>query len=299
MPAHPVKSFRTTRRSQQTDGLTIMKMRSARILERKVKTLMKDIYYFPVDVLDVLSGRRDEMTPPRRLIFVGDGDFRKTGNEFFKYFLDFAGLVSSSKVLDIGCGIGRMAIPLTNYLTSGTYEGIDIVPRGIKWCEKNISSRYPNFHFQLADVYNMWYNPSGICVPSEYRFPFADQSFDFVFLTSVFTHMLPAELENYLAEIARVLKPQGRLLATYFLINEESERLILQSRSTLDFRYSGPGYLTISEGKPEAAVGYREEYIRGLYNKRGLELTGPIHYGSWCGRENFVSYQDMIITVKK
>ena len=41
---------------------------------------------------------------------------------------------------------------------------------------------------------------------------------DVAFLTSVFTHMLPEDVEHYLDELARVLKPGGRTLITWFLL---------------------------------------------------------------------------------
>jgi hypothetical protein len=70
-----------------------------------------------------------------------------------------------------------------------------------EWCQGNISSKYPNFRFQLADVYNTEYNPGGTHRASEYESPYEDESFDFVILTSAFTHMLPEEVSNYLSEI--------------------------------------------------------------------------------------------------
>jgi len=45
----------------------------------------------------------------------------------------------------------------------------------------------------------------GTVAASEFVFPFADASFDFVSLASVFTHMLPVDLEHYAGQIARVL----------------------------------------------------------------------------------------------
>ena len=58
------------------------------------------------------------------------------------------------RVLDIGCGVGRIAIPLTGYLGGGgQYDGFDVVPGGIAWCEKNISIPFPHFRFELADIY--------------------------------------------------------------------------------------------------------------------------------------------------
>ena len=55
-------------------------------------------------------------------------------------------------------------------------------------------------------------------------FPCADNSFDLVFLTSVFTHMFAGDVENYLSEISRVLKPGGKCLITWFLLDEVSRK---------------------------------------------------------------------------
>ena len=65
------------------------------------------------------------------------------------------------RVLEVGCGIGRMAVPLTGYLSGGEYEGFDGMPKAIEWCQENISSEYPKFRFQVADVYNKKYNLRG------------------------------------------------------------------------------------------------------------------------------------------
>jgi ubiquinone/menaquinone biosynthesis C-methylase UbiE len=260
---------------------------------------MKYTAYACVDVLDFLRGRRDPLVPPRRMIFVGNGDFKKIGDEFLRYFIELGGLKPGDKVLDVGCGIDRMAVPLTQYLNAnGKYEGFDIVAQGIDWCIKNIASRHPNFHFQVADVYNQGYNPRGRFDAAQYKFPFADASFDFVFLTSVFTHMLPRELENYLAEIVRTLRKNGRCLITFFLLNEESLQLIEARQSTLDFKFELSGCRTTDNNKPENAVAFEENYIRTLYGKYGLRIMEPIHYGSWCGRRNFLSYQDIIVASK-
>ena len=50
---------------------------------------------------------------------------------------------------------------------------------------------------------------------------------------------------------------------------------------------------------PESAVAYDEPYIRTLFPRCGLEIAEPIHYGSWCGRIEFLNYQDIILAVKK
>jgi len=161
--------------------------------------------------------------------------------------------------------------------------------------QKNISSKYPNFHFRLAELFNKRYNPKGKYKASEYKFPYGNESFDFVFAKSVFTHMLPQDMENYFSEIARVLRRGKRCLISFFLLNEESLKLINAKKSTLDFKYDFEKYRTIDPNTPESAVCYDEAFILGLYKKYGLKINQPIRYGSWCGRLNFLSYQDIII----
>ena len=49
---------------------------------------------------------------------------------------------------------------------------------------------------------------------------------------------------------------------------------------------------------PEAVTGYEEDFVRAVYDRYNLEIKEPIHYGAWCGREKFLSYQDLILAFK-
>lgn len=273
-----------------------MKRVIKRWLTRPVRTFIRRIYYYLMNPIYLLLCPRDKLLPPpAKRAFMSKGDFEKVGDEFFQYFIELGALKPDEKVLDVGCGTGRMAVPLTKYLDKrGSYEGFDIVPEGIKWCQEKITSQYPNFRFQLADIFNKRYNPKGKYKASEYKFPYENESFDFVFLTSVFTHMLPEDMENYFREITLVLKKGGRCLITFFLLNEESEQLINKGKSSLDFKYKFATYQIIDTGIPEKAICYDEAFILGLYEKHGLKIKLPVHYGSWCGRTDFLSYQDII-----
>jgi ubiquinone/menaquinone biosynthesis C-methylase UbiE len=259
-----------------------------------------------LDLLDASLGRRDALTPPRRLMYVGTehfftrSDFNSIGEKLLHHLVDIGGLKPSDNVLDVGCGVGRMAAQLTRYLSpQSTYHGFDIVSEGIEWCVENISPRFPNFHFHHSDIYNSRYNPCGKVQSSEYRFPFRDGQFSFVFLTSVFTHMLSPEVRNYLSEIQRVLAPNGRCLITYFLLNSDSQLLLDTGKSTLDFRFPIFDGKVVNESIPEVAVAFDETYIRDLYRICRLSVVDPIHFGSWCGRPTNVGYQDVVIGVKR
>jgi len=226
-------------------------------------------------------------------------EFKANGEEFLKIYRDVAHLRPDERMLDVGSGIGRKTLPLTQYLSErAVYEGIDITKAGVDWCREKITARFPNFRFQHIDVYNKYYNPSGTCPPSEYRFPFGDGTFSFVMLGSVFTHMMPADLENYLSEVKRVLTPGGRCLISYFLLNDESIRLIGAGRSTLEFKHVFGKYRTETLEKPELAIAFDEDWIRGLYRERGLTI-GRLDHGSWCGRRDYLSYQDLVLATKE
>jgi len=243
---------------------------------------------------------KDPTLPPIRLDFVGGSDFKATGFEFLRYFTEYGGLKPEHAVLDIGSGIGRMAIPLTNFLKKGRYEGVEIVTTGVEWCSRNITPRYPNFRFHHVDIYNKSYNRKGTVKAAEYRFPFDDATFDFVFLTSVFTHMLTADVQHYIAEIARMLKPGGSVLATWFLLNDETAALLKQHPETLQIVNTVPGHeavRTASLHSPEDATGYPESFVKECFAANGVPVEKVIP-GAWCRREDFVSYQDMVVARK-
>jgi len=104
------------------------------------------------------------------------------GETLFKY----------GKILDFGCGCGRLMIPLGFMVSPEKIFGTDIDKNAIRWLE----SHYPSF--QNLDV-------NRAKPPTKY----SDGMFDFVYGVSVFTH-LPEKMQNaWLEELSRILKPGG------------------------------------------------------------------------------------------
>lgn len=243
--------------------------------------------------------KKGTLTPPHELSQYVGGNFEEVGKEFFEFFIQIGKLKPHEKVLDVGCGVGRMAVPLINYLNvHGSYYGFDLFKAGITWCQNNISVIHNNFHFEHVDIYNQLYNPRGKESASQYQFPYKDESFDFVLLTSVFTHLLPKELEHYLSEIVRVLKKDGRCFITFFLINPESSYYLNSGLSTLGFYHQVENCYVVNPDMPNFAVAYSEDEIQLLLNKYKLKIIDKPYYGSWCGRTKFTSYQDIILISK-
>lgn len=263
-------------------------------LRKKVSTLKLILH----DKYEVWVGRRNPMTPPARLVHINAGDAEKIGNAFLKYFIELGGLKNTDDVLDVGSGFGRMAVPLTRFLSSSShYEGMEIIDGGVEWCTRKITPRFKNFHFTKIDVKNNRYNPEGTVKASDLKFPFNDESFDFIILTSVFTHMLPSDVDNYLSEISRVLKKDGRSFITYFLLNDISLGSVKNGNSQFHLKYSFENCKIESEEDPEYVVAYSEDEINALYKKHHLEYSS-VYYGNWSGRKDGLSFQDIVIGEK-
>jgi ubiquinone/menaquinone biosynthesis C-methylase UbiE len=265
----------------------------------KLKWKVYHIYRFFHDLSYSIRKNKNNLCPSGRT-FVGDGNFVEIGNEFFQYFIDLCNVKRSAKILDLGSGMGRMAIPFTKYLDqNGIYCGFDVFKSGIQWSQKYITSQFSNFNFTHFDIYNKEYNPDGKISPTKFTFPYDDNYFDLVFATSVFTHLLPSDLPHYFSEINRVTKPNGVCLLTFLLLNEESMKLVQEKKSKILFEHYDDNHALMLRNIPEHTIAYDENFIHSIYNTTNLVISDPIHYGSWCGRDKFKSSQDIIISIKQ
>lgn len=240
---------------------------------------------------------KKDLVPPQLFNYVGGIGFSGIGKGYFNYIQKFCDVKSNENILDIGCGIGRVAIHFINYLDSeGRYEGFDVVKKGVNWCNVKIKRKYPNFSFQHVNIYNKEYNKKGTIDAKDFVFPYEDSSFDFAFATSVFTHMLPDATAHYLEEIHRVLNKDGRCLISCFILNEESKKHMLNSE--FNFTQVDNRYGVLVEDNPEAAIAYEEDFIKEIFSEARLDIIHPIHYGTWSGRGAEVGGQDIIVVGK-
>jgi SAM-dependent methyltransferase len=131
--------------------------------------------------------------------------------------LNHEGMIEpGSDFLDVGCGCGRVARGLLS-TSIRSYTGFDRHPGMIDWCKENLAdSRFTFDFFDLKSVYTAWDNHQGATDAGEFAFPYAPESFDGCLLASVFTHMHPREVRNYLGELARIMRPGGKVLLSIF-----------------------------------------------------------------------------------
>ena len=270
------------------------------LLPRQMRWALRKMYMAPVDLADRLLGRHDPGLPPKAHVFTGASlDFAASGKRTLETICSITGANQSSHFLDVGCGIGRLAIAMPDFLeANGGYEGFDIVPEGIEWCKQHILGPHDNIHFTLADIYNKEYNPKGSKQSADYQFPYADETFDVAVLISVFNHMLPIDVDRYVGEIARVLKKNGRICASCYIMTPESLQLMTSGRGTVHFKHNLGSHWIHSGRVPELGIAYDERYLRGIYSKHGLSDPPDIYFGRWCGRPTGLDVQDVVVATK-
>lgn len=193
----------------------------------------------------------------------------------FWMFVFSEGLANAkSSILDIGSGCGRWAHWLRDYnfrgrRFSGTYAGIDIDAEAIAWCEKHYDAERFRFHHSTHS--SVSYNQRGEA--SHYRVPEADGTMDLVVSNSLLTHVLEAELENYLRESYRLLRSGGAIMHSHF--NLDYPPATYGTRHTFQ-HIVGNAYVESLE-QPEAAVAYRTDYLFRLARRIGFKDCEIVH----------------------
>lgn len=248
-------------------------------------------------LMNAVQHNRFMPRPDPDSVFVGDGDFQAVGAEFLGHFIRMGGLLPECRVLDIGCGIGRMAVPLTQYIDpeKGSYCGIDPVAGGINWCQRMVSPAYPNFEFRLLDIAHALYNPNGEINGNELVLPYEDRQFDFIIMTSVVTHLPEEEVEAYFREAERLLAPGGRLFLTAFIVDKTAQENTSNKRDArLGFQRAGNGPCWfVPEMPPLAAVGYEDGFLDRVLTSAGLRILSK-SLGHWRGVPSN-HYQDVFV----
>lgn len=234
---------------------------------------------------------------------VGGGDPWEVARQNFTALHYLTQLQPTMRILDFGCGCGRVAVPLLDFLSpEGRYVGVDIIPAMVEFCHREIASEYDNASFYLSPDHNGMYDKfkqaDGSELPRLAKLAeLGEASFDVIIAFSVFTHLTHKDASRYLALLAKLLKPGGKLFASCFLINESSRELLREGKSTTPFGTD------VTEDKqtyyadcqePLTCVGFPERELEAMGHACGLEPF-VTYYGHWCGRAPRHSFQDIMV----
>jgi len=155
-------------------------------------------------------------------------------------------LDKTSRLLDFGCGCGRVLRYLPGEIGACQLFGTDVDAEAIRWCRTH-----------LGDVAQFFVNQSS--PPS----PFEDNFFDLVLSVSIFTHLPETMQFDWLAELSRITRPGGHL----FLSVRNEDVVPVEAAALHDFRARGFGFEEniIGEELPEY---YHTAYHTAAYVRR-------------------------------
>jgi len=167
----------------------------------------------------------------------------------------------NSRVLDIGCGLGRLPIGIIRIIGEIDYTGIDVDKISINWCKRFIGKYHPSFKFHHLSVYNERYNDKGTKIDRNFHFDFADSSIDIIYLFSVFSHTTEEDMRIYLKEFNRILRDKGSVFFTTFV--EENVPDITFNPENYSIKCSGPLHI----------VRYNKDYIFSIIKEYGFTIV--------------------------
>lgn len=212
------------------------------------------------------------------------------------------------RMLDVGCGVGRLYLAAKPYLTaSDEYIGIDITERSIAICREKFAQSNVSFMHTLGS--NRYY-ASNATEGDPRSWVLESGSFNLVTALSVWTHLREEDWKYYLAEVARVLAPGGKAIITFFVLDELYKPELKSSKKSLfypqpenkwifdrqayeskDWKY--PSWAEV----PEVAVGVPKHTFDQEVRNAGLEV---VHYlpGQWKDQPGFF-FQDVVVFEKR
>jgi SAM-dependent methyltransferase len=169
------------------------------------------------------------------------------------------GLRKDDYVIDVGCGSGRLAKPLSQYL-SGKYLGLDLVPSLCDYARQLV--RRPDWRFEVTE---------GLAIPE------VDDVADMACFFSVFTHLLHEHSYRYLQEAKRVLKPGGKIIFSFLEFAIPAHWAIFEAMRTRNDE-SSPLNMFMSRDGIEAWALHLDLHIEAIHDgdKPHIPLPYPI-----------------------
>lgn len=253
-------------------------------------------------VRDIFQAMRTEQIDGHSLSdVVGGGDPELVAQEVVTVIEKYAKLNFGDSVLDVGCGCGRIAAALTQYINhNGHYIGIDIVPGLIEFARNFITPRYPHFQFVLLNesnrTYDSWRRTGGENGVSKLTEAVSPQSIDLAIAVSLFTHLDYADAVTMLTSIHHALKSNGRVFVTVFVLDADTIGGIEDGRAAFSFQHrtaTGRLYAEKSDD-PTFAVAYDSGLLEGLISSASFQLERRVR-GYWSNGGPGESFQDVLI----
>ncbi len=268
----------------------------------KILTAIRNVIYRLLDILFIPFDRK-YILRTRNISQIPTKDNRRGGKQSYAEWAHVIGIFQTlmflnlekkdnNMICDVGCGTGLLANASKPFLgENGKYFGIDVRKKDIEFCRRHYrSSNYEFIHFDVN-------NPAFAAdqESKQLQWPIESNYFDLISALSVWTHLNEEEASFYFNEICRVLKPEGKAIVTFFLLDEIYEQGFNKRKSQygeyhMTFQdkwiFDQPSYGSNAwfhpkwAKVPEDAIGITNDGLARLTSNSGLRLIRN-YQGNW------------------
>ncbi len=218
-------------------------------------------------------------------------------------FLMTLGLNKTSVLLDYGCGLGRLGYAASRFLDeSGQYIGYEPNQEALRFLRTAYEGKR-NFRFygeelpSEEDYVAVHAGVRGRSGKSSLALDLRDvgRIVDIQFSGSVTTHMWMPAINNLLGNLNAVVKPDGVCVNTWLIIDDFARYALSSGVADRKLPYVVDGAHTYSRENPLVCTAYDLGAVEAAYEAAGHRIQ-KIYWGSWSGRENGVTYQDIVVS---
>jgi cyclopropane fatty-acyl-phospholipid synthase-like methyltransferase len=238
---------------------------------------MKAIVYKTSKLIKSILPKKDFVEVSGSVIPAKHGRCCGTGFRDNEYYLDSAekdakrlveqfGCNRKTRIMDVGCGQGRLPIGILRVIGELNYLGIDVNQACVDWCTRHIGTAHPSFKFRRLNVYNERCNKEGVKLDQNFRFDVEPGSIDIVWLYSVFSHTTEEDMRTYLWAFQNVLSKNGKVFFTTFV-----------EKDVPNFSVNPDGYVFEKCSGPLHIVRYNEAYLLSLLGELGYSIQNYTH----------------------
>jgi SAM-dependent methyltransferase len=185
------------------------------------------------------------------------------------------GYTKRSRVVDVGCGLGRLATGMLVEFGDVEYLGLDVDKYFVEWCKQNIEAYHPTYRFIHLDVVNELYNPEGTVDGDRIHLPVESASADIVYMWGVFTNMGPEQVEIYASEISRIAREGAACFLTAF-VEDDVPQVTLNPT----------GYVPYDCNAPLVAVRYNTQWLFSAFRRHGLRVEDFRYHDSMFPKQS-------------
>jgi SAM-dependent methyltransferase len=284
--------------------------------------LKKLVQMAPYDVLDEVYVPLDKqhVRRTRNIRLIPGQDSRRGGKYSYAEWGHVIGIIQTLlfihaerrenlSILDVGCGTGLVGIASEQLLgNGGRYVGMDVMQKDIQFCR----GQYPaaNFEFIHFDAKNPAYAPTQAETKANWNVESA--KFDVLIALSVWTHLNEEDALYYIKEVSRVLKPGGKAIITFFILddayreslpirqagqkgrfhNTTQDKWIFDTAAYASKDWLCPKWAQV----PEDATGITSAGFERLVKESGLERIA-YYPGNWKEKPGLY-FQDVVVFQK-